>query len=81
MNEGFAQFVQFIGTDYVEPGTGKMDRFVIEVLAVALVDDALESSHPISIPVQHPDEINSVFDNIAYSKGDLLIILYTLQPM
>ena len=31
--------------------------------------DALESSHPISVTVDHPDEINEIFDEIVYSKG------------
>ena len=31
--------------------------------------DALESSHPISIEVKHPDEINEIFDRISYAKG------------
>ena len=31
--------------------------------------DALATSHPISIPVQHPDEIAEIFDTISYVKG------------
>ncbi len=31
--------------------------------------DALESSHPINIVVNHPDEIAEIFDGISYSKG------------
>ena len=31
--------------------------------------DSLESSHPISIVVNHPDEISEIFDGISYSKG------------
>jgi aminopeptidase N len=34
--------------------------------------DALESSHPISIEVRHPDEINEIFDRISYGKGSIL---------
>ena len=33
----------------------------------------LESSHPISIPVNHPDEINEIFDGISYAKGASVI--------
>lgn len=33
-----------------------------------LVDDSLESSHPISVEVNDPKEINSLFDSISYSK-------------
>ena len=35
--------------------------------------DALESSHPISIPVKHPDEISEIFDRISYGKGASII--------
>ena len=36
-------------------------------------DDAVESSHAINVPVEHPDEINEIFDNISYEKGASLI--------
>ena len=35
--------------------------------------DGLKSSHPISIPVQHPDEISEIFDKISYKKGASII--------
>merc|ERR1719153_1277968 len=35
--------------------------------------DAWESSHPISIPVKHPEEIREIFDGISYSKGASII--------
>lgn len=35
--------------------------------------DALESSHPISVEVGHPDEINEIFDRISYAKGASVI--------
>ncbi len=35
--------------------------------------DAYESSHPISVDVGHPDEINELFDSISYAKGASLI--------
>ena len=35
--------------------------------------DALEDSHPISIPVKHQDEIGGVFDGISYGKGASII--------
>ena len=31
--------------------------------------DCLESSHPIRVEVQNPNEINEVFDGISYDKG------------
>ena len=35
--------------------------------------DSIESSHPVSVPVNHPDEINEIFDDISYKKGGSLI--------
>lgn len=35
--------------------------------------DALKSSHPISIKVKNPDEINNIFDRISYGKGAAII--------
>lgn len=31
--------------------------------------DSLKSSHPVSVPVRHPDQIAEIFDHIAYKKG------------
>lgn len=33
-----------------------------------MVKDSLESSHPINVEVNDPNEINSLFDDITYSK-------------
>ena len=33
----------------------------------------MESSHPIEVPVSHPDEINEIFDGISYAKGASVI--------
>ena len=35
--------------------------------------DALATSHPISVKVKHPDEINEIFDRISYGKGATII--------
>jgi aminopeptidase N len=35
--------------------------------------DALPTSHPISVKVKHPDEINEIFDRISYGKGATII--------
>ena len=38
-----------------------------------IIPDSLQSSHPISVPVNHPDEINEIFDSISYGKGASVI--------
>ncbi|XP_042874237.1 aminopeptidase N-like [Penaeus japonicus] len=73
LNEGFASFMEFIGVDHVEPTWRMMDQFVVDTLHYVFGIDSLESSHPISIPVGHPDEINEIFDSISYYKGASVI--------
>ena len=45
-----------------------MEQFVLEKTQPALALDALGSSHPISVPVEDPKSIESIFDTISYSK-------------
>ena len=73
LNEGFASYTEFIGTDHVSPETEILDRFVLDNVQTALGYDSLTSSHPISIPVNVPDEINEIFDTISYKKGGSVI--------
>eukprot|EP00092_Neocalanus_flemingeri_P026889 GFUD01029145.1.p1 GENE.GFUD01029145.1~~GFUD01029145.1.p1 ORF type:complete len:1053 (+),score=224.11 GFUD01029145.1:199-3357(+) len=73
LNEGFASYTEYIGTNFVSPQTFILDRFILESLQPALGYDSLESSHPISIPVNVPNEINEIFDTISYLKGGSVI--------
>ena len=49
LNEGFANFVEYIGIEKVEPEMDIMDQFVTADLHPTLVADSLTSSHPISV--------------------------------
>ena len=40
----------------------------LEILNV-LETDALDSTHPVSAEVAHPDEIEEIFDDVSYNKG------------
>ena len=44
------------------------DMFVNYDMKNAFALDALVTSHPILLPVNHPDEINEIFDSISYNK-------------
>ena len=50
-----------------------MDRFAIREVQRTFPYDSLQSSHPISVEVQHPDEIGQIFDTISYGKGASII--------
>ncbi|KAG8230287.1 hypothetical protein J437_LFUL010190 [Ladona fulva] len=73
LNEGFASYVEYLGVEAVEPSWKITEQFVVDELQNVFSLDALESSHPISIEVGHPDEINEIFDRISYGKGASLI--------
>jgi len=42
-------------------------------MVAAFTLDGLANSHPIKVPVNHPDEINEIFDSISYNKGASII--------
>ncbi|XP_012939882.1 aminopeptidase N [Aplysia californica] len=73
LNEGFANFVEYFGTEHVHPDWNMFEVFVQRELQGAFSFDGLVSSHPVYVPVYHPDEINEIFDDISYSKGGSII--------
>ncbi|XP_069679088.1 endoplasmic reticulum aminopeptidase 1-like isoform X3 [Periplaneta americana] len=77
LNEGFASYLEYLGVDHIMPSWKMMDQFILDKTHPALNLDALASSHPISVAVHDPNEIESIFDIISYSKG--ASILYMLE--
>ncbi|KAK4880997.1 hypothetical protein RN001_004316 [Aquatica leii] len=73
LNEGFASYMEYVGTNAVEPSWKVMDQFVVHELQNVLELDVLKSSHPVSIQVNNPVEINDIFDRISYAKGATII--------
>ena len=53
----------------VEPEFGMIEQIIINDVQDVFGIDALESSHPISVEVNDPNEINELFDDISYGKG------------
>jgi aminopeptidase N len=68
LNEGFASFLEYVGVAYVRPDWAMLEQFVVDKTQPALALDALASSHPISVEVRDPSEIEAIFDAISYSK-------------
>lgn len=73
LNEGFARFMEFVAIDILFPDWDAWTEFVQSVFGVAQSLDAMKSSHPVEVQVQHPDEILDIFDAISYAKGASLI--------
>jgi aminopeptidase N len=73
LNEGFASWVAFFAIDKLYPEWNMWTQFIIEEQHSALKLDALKNTHPVEVPINHPDEIRSIFDAISYEKGASLI--------
>ncbi|KAM3957251.1 aminopeptidase N [Aphomia sociella] len=78
LNEGFATFMASLGVAEVEP-TWRADRnYAVDNILSVLNLDSLESSHPVSVPIDNPKRISEVFDEISYRKGSTLIRMMTM---
>ncbi|XP_061674006.1 endoplasmic reticulum aminopeptidase 1-like isoform X2 [Syngnathoides biaculeatus] len=72
LNEGFAKFMEFIALDFTHPELQVNDLF-LEKCYHAMEVDSLNSSHPISTPVENPTEIQEMFDQVSYDKGACIL--------
>lgn len=73
LNEGFASYMENLCVDHIFPEWKLWDLYLADRYQVALKLDALQNSHPIEVPVHHPDEISEIFDMISYAKGSAVI--------
>ncbi|MDE1850443.1 MAG: M1 family metallopeptidase [Candidatus Micrarchaeota archaeon] len=77
LNESFATFLGCKAVDEVFPEWDFEVQYVDEAIGAALAADALKSTHPISVHINSPDQIDSIFDAISYEKGGS--VLYMLE--
>lgn len=73
LNEGFASYVEYVGTHSVHPEWDMWSQFTYSSQQIALQLDSSLSSHPVLQDVGNPSEINELFDSISYDKGASLI--------
>ena len=73
LKEGVARYMEFVAIDHLFPEWKAWTEFVQSVYTLALSLDALNTSHPVEVEVNHPDEITEIFDAISYAKGASLI--------
>ena len=73
LNEGFASFTEFLGTNHIDPSFKIWNQFLNSDVIPALEIDGLRTaSHMLHQPesvVQTPGEIEELFDTIDYEKG------------
>lgn len=73
LNEGFATYVASLGIRKLHPEWNSFAEESLDNTLRIFEFDALKSSHPVSVVVNHPDEIAQIFDFISYSKGSSII--------
>lgn len=73
LNEGFASWIEYLAVDHLFPEWQMWTQFAVDEQQRAYRLDALENTHPIEVPVHHPDEIRTIFDTISYNKGASVI--------
>lgn len=73
LNEGFASYIQYKGTEQVFPDWGMREQFLIDDFYRVVTIDASMATHPIVQNVSNPDQITEIFDAITYSKGATVI--------
>ncbi|KAG8040094.1 hypothetical protein G9C98_001210 [Cotesia typhae] len=74
LNEGFANYLQYVITAEIETKWHLMERFVVEnIQNSAFIVDSFNTSHEMDVAVSSPKEISSIFDSITYSKAASVI--------
>ncbi len=73
LNESFATFMAYKAVDHVFPEWQMGTQYFIDTVGTALSMDQLKTTHPISVHVNEPSEINEIFDGISYEKGGSIL--------
>jgi aminopeptidase N len=76
LNEGFAMFYMFKGIDFIHQNWTIYDFFLTDFFHDAVMMDERLSTHPLSPEadlVTDPDYIESLFDDISYNKGAVVL--------
>ncbi|XP_068391765.1 endoplasmic reticulum aminopeptidase 1 isoform X2 [Eschrichtius robustus] len=72
LNEGFAKFMEFVSVSVTHPEL-KVEDYFFDKCFNAMEVDALNSSHPVSTPVENPAQIREIFDEVSYEKGACIL--------
>lgn len=74
LNESFANMMEYVSVDAIEPSWNIFEDFQTAGLPLALQRDATDGVQSVHVEINHPDEINTLFDPaIVYAKGSRLM--------
>ncbi|XP_046670632.1 aminopeptidase N-like isoform X3 [Homalodisca vitripennis] len=78
LKEGFATYMAGLSVHHEFPEWNSLDESALSDLLNVFNLDSLKSSHPVSVPIGHPNEIMQIFDAISYDKGSFLLRMMSL---
>ncbi|GLV42082.1 uncharacterized protein CBL_04959 [Carabus blaptoides fortunei] len=78
LNEGFATYMASVAVHNLFPNWNSLNEEALNNLLSVYYLDSLKSSHPVSVPINNPNDIREIFDVISYKKGSFLIRMMDL---
>lgn len=76
LNEGFATLYELYLTSLVFPGERWDDMFLTDVVIPVMEYDTNVNIRPMTYYVESPNNIDRLFDNVAYSKCRAIIYAF-----
>ncbi|MEK6950398.1 MAG: M1 family metallopeptidase [Nanoarchaeota archaeon] len=73
LNESFATFMSYKAVNAAYPEWDLPLQYYSDTIADALNADQLDSTHPISVTVNTPAQVDEIFDRISYDKGGSIL--------
>ena len=77
LNESFANMMEYVSVDALEPEWHVWDNvYQISEVPAALNRDAIDGVQSVHVQVEHPADIDSIFDSaIVYAKGSRMLVM------
>ncbi len=77
LNESFANMMEYVSVDALEPSWHVWDNlYQISEVPAALKRDATDGVQSVHVNVEHPADIDSIFDSaIVYAKGSRMLVM------
>ncbi|UQS83175.1 M1 family metallopeptidase [Bombilactobacillus thymidiniphilus] len=76
LNESFANMMEYVAIDALEPDWKVWETFQDSDVPLALQRDAIFGVQPVHVQVEHPAEIDALFDSaIVYAKGARMLVM------
>ena len=76
LNESFANMMEYVAIDAIEPSWNIWEVFQTTDVPAALKRDAVDGVQSVHVQVNHPAEIDALFDGaIVYAKGARMLVM------